>query len=506
MQVLFRPDGTLLQATGPLAGAASKAARGCADGRAIVRALIDTAVGGDACAWSDEAASKPLIAAILAGETICDATTVVRQGGVRLLTLYSEKTAEGAYRLAIGELPLPKGLDASPIPGVDLLQDIVDAVPVTISIKDADRRYVFVNRSWERFYDLDRAQVLGRRFETLTPGRVVAGTFDDHSSHVESRDAEVLATGRPLVDQEEYVSGIDGAERTLLSSKLPLVDARGRPRGILSVTHDISARKDQELALARAKAEAEAADRAKTEFLSMVNQETRGPLAELLAAVARVRAVAGVTAGIGELDTIERSGQQLRRLIEDLLDFSALDLGDPVIRTGPADPRAVIEAAVAGLRADIVVKGLTLDVRVAEAVPALVIADQARLRQVLVRLIENALRFTQEGGIGVSCSVGGPNPGSEAATTGRRLVFAVEDTGPGIPADRQAYIFAPFTRLEAGDRSVGRGPGLGLAIASRLVSAMGGEIGVESRETGGSRFWFCVPVRGLQPQPNLPID
>ncbi|NBC33838.1 MAG: PAS domain-containing protein [Alphaproteobacteria bacterium] len=505
LQVHFRPEGTLLQAAGPLAAAAARSAAGAADGRTLVRALIDTAVGGDACEWMRRAAAEPLIAAILAGDAVCDATTITRDDGVRLLTLFAEATADGARRLTIGEMPLPAGLDASPIEGVDLLQDIVDAVPVTISIKDAERRYVFVNRSWERFYGVDRGQVLGKRFESLTPGRIVAGTFDDHSSHVESRDEQVLANGQSLADQEEYVSGIDGAERTLLSSKLPLVDADGRPRGILSVTHDITARKDQELALARAKAEAEAADRAKTEFLTVVNQETQGPLAELLAAVARARAGIGDTAGAGagELEDIERCGRQLRRLIDDLLDLSALDLGTATLRPGPMDPRVAIEAVVAGLRMDVAAKGLTLDVRVAAEVPALVIADEIRVRQVLARLLENALRFTREGGIVVLCSVSGSHAGQgpPTAAAGQSLVFSVDDTGLGIPADRQAYIFAPFTRLDAAARSGDRGPGLGLAIAGRLVAAMGGEIGVENRDAGGSRFWFAVPVRTWQPQP-----
>lgn len=501
LHVLFRLDGTLLRAEGPLADRARALAADAGDAADLVRALVEALVAGDACAWAEPQTREALVRTVLSEPAVHETAAVVRHEGLRLLTLVVDAAPDGARLLALGEGPVPAGLSASPIPGVDLLQDIIDAVPATISIKDAERRYVFVNRAWERFYGVERAKLLGNRFEALLPGGVVAETFADHSSHVELRDTEVLETGQAVPDQEEYIVDRNGRERTLLSTKLPLADAEGRSRGVLSVTHDITARKEQELALGQAKAEAEAADRGKSEFLGMVTQETRAPLAELLAAVARCRAGPPALAGSEDLAIVARCSEQLRRLFDDLLDLSVIGLGNAVIQPGPTDPRATIEAAIATVRPDLAAKGLALDVEIAERVPALVIIDKTRVRYVLSRLLDNACRFTVEGGITVSCAL---DPGEDGSASS--LVFAVTDTGIGIPADRHAYIFAPFTRLEGEAVSGERGAGLGLAIASRLVTAMGGAIGVDSPETGGSRFWFTVPAGSWQPSGRLSAD
>lgn len=422
---------------------------------------------------------------------------VLRCSNSDLLVLSGEPLSDGQVLVRVFEHPNPAGAAAARETELGLLQEIIDAVPATISIKDRRRRYLFVNRSWEQHYGVSRGEVVGRHFESLTPGDVRAETFGAHSGDVKTRDTQVLETGKPLFGDEEHFVDAAGRPRTLLSSKLPLQDAKGRPWAVLSVTHDISSLKEAEEALRRAKTQAEAASHAKSEFLSIVSHELRTPLNAILGFSELGSLVPPSDRTVGYFSMIGRAGKTLCHVIDDILDLSQIELGRFQLEEAPLDLRAVINETADLMQPEIETKGLLLRIFIDDTVPATLLADGKRLRQVLLNLLNNAAKFTASGSISLDCRTevaGGDSAGRP------RLLIAVADTGIGIPFEKQAEIFESFTQLEPQTNRRHPGLGLGLSICKKLLAHMDGELGVDSTPGRGSRFWFRLPLRPPGPE------
>ena len=258
----------------------------------------------------------------------------------------------------------------------------------------------------------------------------------------------------------------------------------------------------QREALLAARAAAEAANRAKDEFLASMSHELRTPLHAILgyADLLRVGSV-GQVARKDALDTIAGSGRHLLALINDLLDLSRMRAGHLELNPAPVRLRTLLEELVAMVRVDARNKGLEFFLEMSDDLPEVVLADDKRLRQILLNLLGNAIKFTDTGRVvlGVRWS---------RAADGRALLrFSVEDTGIGIAPEDQERIFAPFEQAEQGRRRES-GVGLGLAISQEFARLMGGLIEVESRFGGGSRFHFTVafPIIEAQPVERAPLS
>jgi len=285
--------------------------------------------------------------------------------------------------------------------------------------------------------------------------------------------------------------------------------ARDPATGALSelVCHsrDVSARKAMELALVEARERAEAAAAAKADFLANMSHELRTPLNAIIGFSGVLKDSADLTArDARHAQLISEASSTLLLVVNDVLDFSKLESGAFELDPQPCDPMMLARSAAMLVEPQATARGLTLEVLGAGENVRLM-ADGPRLRQVLLNLLSNALKFTPDGGVTVQVEQS-PAPERDAPAGARRLRIAVSDTGIGIA---EAKLAAVFERFNQADVSVARrfgGTGLGLAICKRIIGLMGGWIGVESRENEGSTFWFEIDLPVADPAAQLPVD
>lgn len=261
-------------------------------------------------------------------------------------------------------------------------------------------------------------------------------------------------------------------------------------REVIVSAVEITALKHLELDLRTAKETAETADRAKSEFLAVMSHEIRTPLNAILGFAQLLRDSGLDAEQRSWLNTIESSGESLRALIEDILDFSKIEAGMLDLHDDPVVLSELLESVTAMFQPRIVEKGLTLHVQLEPNVPEVVSSDGNRLRQILVNLVNNAVKFTEEGSIHVAISL--VEQTQQAGSYRWILRFEVRDTGIGIKPEHRERMFKPFSQADSSTTRVYGGTGLGLAICKRLALALGGDIDFTSEPGKGSRFFFTI--------------
>ena len=275
------------------------------------------------------------------------------------------------------------------------------------------------------------------------------------------------------------------------------IDLAGTPH-LSALLHDITEHKRAEEETQRALAEAEAASRAKTQFLSSMSHELRTPLNAILGYSQLLLMDDDEPLGAErreQIVQIEFSGRQLLSLIGDLLDLPKIESGDLAMDIEPVDVGEVARQAIETTAPMARDKDVTLAGLADDAIPPMVEADPNRLLQVLLNLLSNAIKYNRDGGsVSVACT-----------TTAEGLVrLSVTDTGKGIAREHFENLFRPFDRLGAEASGI-EGTGIGLSIARRLVELMGGEIGVESEVGKGSTFWLELPPADAKDRSNFQI-
>jgi PAS domain S-box-containing protein len=364
--------------------------------------------------------------------------------------------------------------------------------PVLIS--SADGRIEWANEAFCRVMEYPLEAVIGKSQTELT-----AGPETDPRTIARIRAA--IARGQGI--STELVSYARSGRRYHLQVEIqPVRGAAGEVGNFITVATDITARVETEQQLRRAKLEADDASRAKSEFLASMSHEIRTPMNGVIGMTSLLLDTPLNAEQRDFVNTVRTSGEALLTIINDILDFSKIESGKLDLERAPFELAPAIEEALDLFALPAAAKKIELGCLLAPEVPAWIVGDVTRLRQVIVNLVNNAVKFTPGGSIAVEVRRvpdGTAHPGFTRSATpfpaDTVLEFTVRDTGIGIPPDRLDRLFKAFSQVDSSTTRKYGGTGLGLAICHRLCELMGGSIRVESRAGQGSAFIFTLSTR-----------
>ena len=391
---------------------------------------------------------------------------------------------------------------------------LAETIPILCWIAGADGSIVWYNRRWYEYTGTTPAEMEGWGWQSVHDPielpRVLAVWRGS------------IATGEPF-EMVFPLRAKDGAFRPFLTRIVPTRDAAGIVTAWYGVNTDISEQRiaeaelrDRKLAEAQllqanaaaeharlqadsARAEAERASVAKSEFLASMSHEIRTPL----------NAIIGFTDLLLEehrdiptlahrLSLIQQSGTALLTVVNDILDFSKIEAGQIEIDKAPFSPHTLVDNVASMLATFAEHKGIVLERSIDPALPPVLIGDEVRLKQVVLNLVNNAIKFTERGTVRIALKIDRVSYGAVG------LRVSVSDDGIGISAEQQKTLFRRFSQVDGSITRRFGGTGLGLAICKQLIELMGGEIGVTSREGAGATFWFTVSLAMAAPDSLVP--
>ncbi|MGA8595961.1 MAG: ATP-binding protein [Bryobacteraceae bacterium] len=385
-----------------------------------------------------------------------------------------------------------------------LLTRIMETSPAAIVTLDKAGEPQFANANAEKTFGVSDDAHFRQAYNRQS--RAVFDSSGRRLPYHETATAQVIATGRQVYGAQYWIERSDGKRILISTNAAPLLNSAGELEGVVAAVEDITERRRAEEELQKhkehlqelveqrtselivARDEAQAANRAKSAFLAKMSHELRTPLSAILGFSSLLGTERNLTdRQRGDLDIINRSGAYLLELINDLLDVFKIEAGRTVVENAPVDLLNLVREVMVlmGVRAR--EKGLNLSFKTSSDVPKYIRSDSAKLRQVLVNLVGNAIKYTEKGSVGIKV-----NAEKRAGDGGVLLMIDVEDTGIGIAAEDQVRIFDPF--VQGGNSKTSSGTGLGLSITRQFLHLMGGAITSESMPSVGSVFRLRLPV------------
>jgi PAS domain S-box-containing protein len=462
-----------------------------------------------------EIQERMMVVPLLAGERVTGIMTIWREGGeeftqpeLDFLVGLSRQAAIAIQNARLfAEIQNQKKFS----------ETLIDFLPDAMLVIDKEGKVISWNRAMEEMTGVPAKDVMGKGdYEYALPfygerRPILIDLVLLPSEVIEAKYTQIQRIGNILVG-ETYTPALKGG-RYMFATASTLHDSRGNIAGAIETIRDITERKLSEVELQNAKEAAETANASKSAFLAMMSHEIRTPM----------NAVIGMSGIL--LDTelsneqrefaeiIRNSGDALLAIINDILDFSKIEAGKMDLENQPFDLREVVESALDLVAPRAVEKSLDIAYVLESDVPSVILGDVTRLRQVLINLMSNSVKFTEKGEVvlTVSSSAGKPASGKPNPVT---LEFTVRDTGIGIPSDRMGRLFQSFSQADSSTSRKYGGTGLGLAISKKLTGMMGGELWAESAGVPGegSSFHFTIQtevvempertrrdLRGLQP-------
>ena len=372
-----------------------------------------------------------------------------------------------------------------------VIRALLDSIPDHVYFKDLASRFLLISRAMALKVGLD------------DPGKAIGKTdFDyfknDHASQAFNDEKRIIETGEPLLNLVEKESWDDGQVSWGLTTKMPLRNDEGVIIGTFGITKNITELKNAEEQTRLAKEAAEAADRSKSEFLAMMSHEIRTPMNGVIGFTNLLLDTPLNSEQRDWLHTIRASGESLLTIINDILDFSKIESGRMEFDQHSLSLRHCVEDVLDLLWSKAREKKIELLHWIEPDVPDWILSDSTRLRQVLMNLIGNSIKFTAKGEVEVRISLVPASADKEA-----ELNIAIRDTGEGIPADRIDRLFRPFSQADCTTTRRFGGTGLGLAISRSLAKLLGGDITLQSTSAQGTCFLMTLPARITAAPPDL---
>ena len=373
-----------------------------------------------------------------------------------------------------------------------LMAGIINFLPDATLVIDKEGRVISWNQSMEKMTGVKAEQILGigdykyalpfygeRRPILIDAVRGLDKNFEKNYEPIKRQEDGTL-------DAEAYIPNLRGNETYLLGSASALYDSDGNYWGAIESIRDITERKRAEEDLQRAKEKAEFATLAKSEFLANMSHEIRTPM----------NAVIGMTGFLLDEDLtnsqreyveiIRRSGDTLLSVINNILDLTKIEAKMIELERQPFDLHDCLDVSLDMVATDAKKKCLDIEYTFEDYLPTVIMGDPTRINQILINLLNNAVKFTERGKITLSIS------GKAVEDGNCEIHFAVKDTGIGIPEDKMGHLFQSFSQVDASTARRYGGTGLGLAISKRLAELMGGKMWIESEVGKGSTFHFTI--------------
>ena len=404
----------------------------------------------------------------------------------------------------IGEALVRKQTEEALRESKQLLESIIDALAAPVFYKNRQGAYLGCNKAYANLLGQSKEKVIGKTAFDVAPA--------DLARRYHEADLKLLEKGEVQIYESPFQCK-NGNRRHMMFHKAPFYGTDGKIVGIVGAMLDIHDLKETQeklqesnrrLELARVRAddmarEAEAANNAKSEFLANMSHEIRTPMNGVIGMLGLLEDTPLDTEQRRFLDVARSCGESLLTLINEILDFSKIEAHKMELEILDFDLRTTMEECASIVAAKAHEKGLEITCYAEPDVPSLLRGDPGRLRQVLLNLAGNAVKFTPAGGVSIRVSLAAEF--NDEVT----LRFTVTDTGIGIAADRLPNLFSPFVQADASTTRRYGGSGLGLAISKQLTELMGGEIGAFSKKGQGSSFWFTAVFK-KQPEEKRPPE